>query len=62
MTLTNEEYHADPAISASHLKASHATVALPLLEPVPKPKTPHHGAYRCNAAGQPCALRSAGAR
>jgi hypothetical protein len=31
---TNEQYHADPAVSASHLHAI-ARIALPLLEPLP---------------------------
>jgi hypothetical protein len=51
MTITNADYHADPAISASHLKAVMQQVALPLLEPVPQPAAPHHGAYRCNEIG-----------
>jgi hypothetical protein len=50
MTITNADYHADPAISASHLKAV-MQVALPLLEQIPQPAAPHHGAYGCNEIG-----------
>jgi hypothetical protein len=57
---TNADYHADPAISASHLKAV-MQVAVSLLEPLPRSKAPNHGAHKRHASGQPRALRSAGA-
>jgi hypothetical protein len=50
---TNEQYHADPAISASHLKAISDAVALSLLEPVPRSAAPNGGAFERNASGQP---------
>jgi hypothetical protein len=58
---TNEQYHADPAISASHLKAITHAVAVSLLEPVPRSAAPNGGAFERNEIGFPRALRSAGA-
>jgi hypothetical protein len=60
MTITNEQYHADPAVSASHLHASQP-VALPLLESLPRPQAQRTRADCCHAAWQLGALRSTGA-
>jgi hypothetical protein len=53
---TNADYHADPAISASHLKA--VMQSPPLLEPLPRSKAPNGGAFERNEIGFPRALRS----
>jgi hypothetical protein len=57
---TNEQYHADPAISASHLKAVMQS-PYHYWSRFLDPKRPNHGAHQRHASGQPRALRSAGA-
>jgi hypothetical protein len=61
MTITNEQYHADPAVSAI-TPARSQQVALPLLEPLPRPQPQASRADCCNADWQLGALRRTGAR
>jgi hypothetical protein len=59
---TNADYHADPAISASHLKAITQQSPYHYWSRFLDPKRPPMEPTSCNAAGQPRPLRSAGAR
>jgi hypothetical protein len=56
---TNADYHADPAISASHLKAITQQSPYHYWSRYLRPAAPNGGAYGCNAAGQSRPLRSA---